>query len=148
MCDIFKKLGLNISRGIKLWEMVPIYFSFAVAISLNWSKVNFQERKLSLYQVIFGCHTLTHSTVLRRLPLELSWAELASISTKHSRPRAVQYGGDPIKGVSPHYGLPPHPKFFGSSPVQKYCPILGKNHGCQLSPCFCFSNLSNAHSQW
>ena len=45
----------------------PIYFSFAVAIYLNWSKVNFQE-KLSLYQVIFGCHTLTHSIVLRRLP--------------------------------------------------------------------------------
>ena len=60
----------------------PIYFSFAVAIYLNWSKVNLQE-KLSLYQVIFGRHTLTHSKVLRRLPLYLSMI-FALTQTEHS----------------------------------------------------------------
>ena len=47
-CVTFSKIRPQYFQRYKALGDGPIDFSFAVAIYLNWSKVNFQE-KLSLY---------------------------------------------------------------------------------------------------
>ena len=62
----------------------PVCFFERDAIFLECSKANFDEF-WKFFDIKFWCHTLTHGTVLRRLPLGLLW-----LSFKHGSDEDLQ----------------------------------------------------------
>ena len=69
----------------------PVCFFERDAIFLECSKANFDEF-WKLFDIKFWCHTLTHGTVLRRLPLEL---------LDHGSRNPISYGQHKMFEVEP-----------------------------------------------
>ena len=62
-----QKFELLARRSIEVWEVALYVFFERDAIFLECSKANFDEF-WNFFDIKFWCHTLTHGTVLRRLP--------------------------------------------------------------------------------
>ena len=62
-----QKLELLARRSIEVWEVALYVFFERDAIFLECSKANF-DKFWKDFNIKFWCHTLTHGTVLRRLP--------------------------------------------------------------------------------